>query len=399
MTKLALLTICCLCSFFFVGFEQLTNKSVQKRQETSQNKELIHHTNGKFKPAVPTIKLALLLDTSSSMDGLIDQAKAQLWTMVNLLAGAKKNGNTSNIQIALYEYGNSGLDVKNGYIKMIVPFNNDLDMVSNELFKLKTNGGSEFCGQVIDDATKNLNWVFNGEKADFQMIIIAGNEAFTQGTVDYKVSCPNAKKQGIIINTIYCGRCEQGILEKWQDGAQLGGGKYMCINTNEKMVYIQTPYDKEIIELNSKLNNTYIPYGSKGREKKEMQIQQDKNAESYGSTNMSTRVASKSKAVYKNDEWDLVDAYKSDNKVIENVKKDELPDELKGKSSNEIKAYVESKKQERESIQQKISSLNQQAESFRATERKKMSETKTLDNVMLKTIQEQAEKEGFIFEN
>ena len=29
------------------------------------------------------IKVALLLDTSNSMDGLIDQAKAQLWDIVN----------------------------------------------------------------------------------------------------------------------------------------------------------------------------------------------------------------------------------------------------------------------------------------------------------------------------
>ena len=33
--------------------------------------------------------LALLLDTSNSMDGLIDQAKSQLWKIVNELAAAK----------------------------------------------------------------------------------------------------------------------------------------------------------------------------------------------------------------------------------------------------------------------------------------------------------------------
>ena len=33
-----------------------------------------------------TIKVALLLDTSNSMDGLINQAKAQLWEIVNELS-------------------------------------------------------------------------------------------------------------------------------------------------------------------------------------------------------------------------------------------------------------------------------------------------------------------------
>ena len=36
-----------------------------------------------------TIKVALLLDTSNSMDGLINQAKAQLWEIVNELSYAK----------------------------------------------------------------------------------------------------------------------------------------------------------------------------------------------------------------------------------------------------------------------------------------------------------------------
>ena len=57
-----------------------------------------------------SIMLALLLDTSNSMDGLIDQAKSQLWKIVNELAAAKcDDGDRPNIRIALYEYGNDNL--------------------------------------------------------------------------------------------------------------------------------------------------------------------------------------------------------------------------------------------------------------------------------------------------
>jgi hypothetical protein len=34
-------------------------------------------------PARPTVQIAILLDTSNSMDGLIGQAKTQLWNVVN----------------------------------------------------------------------------------------------------------------------------------------------------------------------------------------------------------------------------------------------------------------------------------------------------------------------------
>ena len=55
--------------------------------------------------AKPEIQLAILLDTSGSMDGLIGQAKSRLWKIVNELATAKKGGMTPRLQVALYEYG------------------------------------------------------------------------------------------------------------------------------------------------------------------------------------------------------------------------------------------------------------------------------------------------------
>ena len=63
-----------------------------------------------------TIKVALLLDTSNSMDGLITQAKTQLWEIVNELSYAKYGQQKPNLEIALYEYGNSGLSSREGYI-------------------------------------------------------------------------------------------------------------------------------------------------------------------------------------------------------------------------------------------------------------------------------------------
>ena len=38
----------------------------------------------------PKIQAAILLDVSNSMDGLIEQAKAQLWTMVNVMVKPHK---------------------------------------------------------------------------------------------------------------------------------------------------------------------------------------------------------------------------------------------------------------------------------------------------------------------
>ncbi|BAO75096.1 VWA domain-containing protein [Winogradskyella sp. PG-2] len=104
------------------------------------------------------IKVALLLDTSNSMDGLIDQAKAQLWEIVNELSYAKCEDKSPNLKIAVYEYGNDNLNAEEGYLRQVITFSNDLDEISKSLFSLTTNGGNEFCGKVITTALNQLEW-------------------------------------------------------------------------------------------------------------------------------------------------------------------------------------------------------------------------------------------------
>ena len=89
----------------------------------------------------PKIQLAILLDTSSSMDGLINQAKSQLWKIVNELAMAKSGGLTPALEVSIYEYGNNNIPAGEGYIRMVVPFTGDLDRISSALFGLTTYGG------------------------------------------------------------------------------------------------------------------------------------------------------------------------------------------------------------------------------------------------------------------
>ena len=55
----------------------------------------------RVKPAVgPRVQIAILLDTSNSMDGLINQAKEQLWKIVNEFTLAKQKGKRPIIEVA-----------------------------------------------------------------------------------------------------------------------------------------------------------------------------------------------------------------------------------------------------------------------------------------------------------
>ena len=91
------------------------------------------------------IQVAILLDTSSRMDGLIEQAKSRLWNIVNTLSTLKYGGETPQIEIALYEYGNYRLRGSDNYIRQVTPLTTDLDLISEKLFSLTTYGGLEYC--------------------------------------------------------------------------------------------------------------------------------------------------------------------------------------------------------------------------------------------------------------
>jgi len=375
---------------FLTGTTYGCNLKAQGKENT-----ILTTSHSGEKSAKQYVKIALLLDTSNSMDGLINQAKAQLWDIVNEFTHAKCGTDVRpSLQIALYEYGNDNLSSQEGYIRQVLGFSNDLDEISEKLFSLTTNGGEEYCGEVIHTSLKQLDWGKNAD--DLKMIFIAGNEPFTQGKLDYKDASANAKEKDIIVNTIFCGNYDQGISTMWKKGAVLTGGEYMAIDHNRQVVHIDTPYDDVIIRLNSKLNNTYISYGSVGRQKKELQSIQDANAAELEDVVAVKRAVSKSSRLYKNSQWDLVDAAEDDESIISELKDNELPEELQGKSKSEIEAYVKQRKTEREAIQKQIQELNAKREVYIAEHQKE--ETGELENAMLSAIKNQASKKNFTWD-
>ena len=341
----------------------------------------------------PKIQAAILLDVSNSMDGLIEQAKAQLWTMVNVMGKAKCNGETPQIEIALYEYGRDNNDLKKGYVKQITPFTSDLDNLSQKLFQLTTNGGEEYCGYVIHTSLNELKW--DTTSSNYKVIFISGNEDFLQGNISYTLACTEAKNKGVIVNTIYCGDRLQGIKEHWNLLGECGNGSFTNINSDAKPEDIPTPYDSTLITLNNKLNATYIYYGAAGKGKKELQGSMDVanlTVNSYAGVNRA--VAKASPGTYKNSTWDLVDAKEDDKKILDKVDFKTLPDSLQNKSKAELEVMVNQKSKERAGIQKEMQDVNAKREAYIAAEKIKKAKAgnnpQTLESEVEKIIREQA---------
>ena len=184
----------------------------------------------------------------------------------------------------------------------------------------------------------------------------------------------------------------------WKDGADLADGKYMNIDQNAEIVHIDAPQDDEIVKLGQELNKTYIAFGNNGREKKELQAEQDANSMGLSNEVMVQRSVTKSGSQYKNSSWDLVDAKKDGTIKVEELKDEELPDEMKKMTIQERKTYLDKMQKEREQIQKKINKLNDERSKYVAQKMLENKNDNILDAVMIKTIREQAKQKNYKFE-
>ncbi len=349
-------------------------------------------------PSKDKVQIALLIDTSNSMDGLIDQTRTQLWKVVNTFVDARRDGIAPFVEVALYEYGNNSLNVANNYIRLVEPMTRDMDQLSRQLFALKTNGGEEYCGAVIQRALADLSW--DPSEKTYKAIFIAGNEPFTQGPVDPRQACKDALAKHIIVNTVHCGSRNDGIAGSWHDGAALAEGKFMVIDQDRAVAHIEAPQDKEISDLGIKLNKTYLGYGNKREEAAVSQATADKDALANAKAGSAVeRAVCKSNASYYNGSWDLVDALRDKKVDPAKMAAEDLPAEMRSLKPEARAEFIEKAAKERASIQNRINELNVQREAHVATELKNQaaSGTQTLDQALVETTRSQASALGYEF--
>lgn len=356
------------------------------------------------------IDMAILLDTSNSMDGLINQARNQLWQIVQRLSNTEKDGRKPALRVSIFEYGNTNLPASENFIRQVLPLCDDLDKVSEVLFGLTTSGGDEYCGAVIGEAIKRLDW--SDQSDAYKSIFVAGNEAFTQGQISYLSTCADAKEKGIIVNTIHCGDHSTGVKGMWADGAIKGGGKSFNINQDRKQVSIPCPQDKILIELNTKLNKTYLWFGTKSNRQSygANQLAQDRNAykgalaqpgedlagQQAAAPAFAERAMSKASGLYDNRARDLVDAAEADEKTIESLGKELLPEAMQEMEAPARKKYIAEKSAERKQIQEEIKRVSQErAEHLKKELAKRGQDKDTLGDVVTDALDAQLSERGF----
>ncbi len=346
---------------------------------------------------VDTVQIALVLDTSSSMDGLINQARSHLWKMVDDMGKITRvvDGKTRGVKIelALFEYGNDTLSQQSGYIRQVMPFSTDLDQVSEKLEALFTNGGSEFAGQAIQTAVTSLAW--SNDPAALRFVFIAGNESFDQGPIAASAAMELAAGKDIAVQLIHCGSDDQS----WTAAAVLAKSDLTNIDQNKVAQHIPAPQDAEILQLGSELNRTYVAYGAQGQASVARQAAADMSSAKMSAKVAIERSQMKAKRAYKNENWDIVDAVDKDARWLEKAKDTDLPADMQGKSLEEKQAFVAQKAAERAALKAKIAKLEAERQAFIDAEKAKLgtADAPSLESEMMKSTKKAAAKKGYKF--
>ena len=327
------------------------------------------------------------------MDGLIDSARAKLWDVVNLLAHAKPQ---PQLRVGLISYGNDGYDARVGWVRKDSELTTNLDDIYEKLFALRTNGGTEYVARAVHDATSDMKW--DQDQGTLKIIFVAGNEPANQDPqIPVERALGEARNRGIFVNAIYCGG--DGAVEAagWRQVASLGSGKYAAIDQN-RVVAINTPMDGELAKLSNELNKTYVGYGAVAKEKADKQVAMDSASTGAGAPVAASRAAAKASVLYRNDEWDLVDARAHGKKDVRGMKAAELPEPMRNMSEADRTKYLDGKARERGELQKRIGELSQRRDAFIASERKKQAAgPKTFDDAVTGSVRTEAESAGFAF--
>ena len=358
-------------------------------------------------------QIALLLDTSGSMEGLIDQARFQLWNAVSELSKASREGSASKLEIAVYQYGSEFLTEDVGFIRQVTKFTDDLDTVSRALYSLKVKGGKEFCSQVIYKALTELTW--NPTPGVYKAIFIAGNESFDQGEVTFGQALPKALDGEVVVNSIYCfdptrnkharnttpGGATAG-MEQWEAAAKLTGGMYFQIDHNHHLPEMKTPFDSRMRELNQEMNNTFVWYGEGSQHAAQNQHAQDENAAKMSDHAFAAWMSAKIGHLYHHIHHDLIDAVDHGKVDLRTMLPAKMPEALQELTPAQRKSFVDSKLAARDSIRRQMANVIAKRHAFL---QRKMSEElgeegtpiPVLGDALVNAVRSQAIQRGFEF--
>jgi Mg-chelatase subunit ChlD len=203
------------------------------------------------------VEVVFVLDTTSSMSGLIETAKEKIWSIATTMAQAAEN---PAVEIGLVAFRDRGDD----YVTQVVDLSPDLDTMYATLMQFAAVGGGDGPESVnagLADAVERISW--STDQDTYRVVFLVGDappHMDYQGEAHYPEIVRAAAARGIVVNAIQCGSVH-GTAAHWHEIARLGNGRYMQVGQTGDAFAVATPYDDDIARLSAELDGTRLFYG------------------------------------------------------------------------------------------------------------------------------------------
>jgi Mg-chelatase subunit ChlD len=341
-------------------------------------------------PTAPQVEVVFCLDTTGSMGGLIEGAKQKIWAICNQIAGGRPS---PDLKVGLVAYRDRGDE----YITKVFDLTEDLDAIHGHLRGFKAQGGGdppESVNEALHVTVNKIKWSKSDEV--LKIIFLVGDappHMDYPDDVKYPITCQQAAKLGILINTVQCGN-DADCKKYWQDIARKAEGQYVQIAQDGGVVAVATPFDKRLSEINADLTRSTVCYGT-------WQMQQEGQAKANAALQLAAPAAAERAAFNakkdQNAHFDLLDAVKQNRVKLEELKKDQLPPEMQKMTLAEQKAHLEKIEKERTELRKEAVELDKKRSDFIA---RKLAETKGkdgFDQQVLEMLRKQATKVKIVY--
>jgi Mg-chelatase subunit ChlD len=341
-----------------------------------------------------TLEMVFALDTTGSMGGLIEGAKQRIWGIVNEVMQSESR---PNVRIGLVAYRDRG----DQYVTEIFPMTDNLDAVYTRLMDYRADGGGDMPENVrraLADAVHKAGWSQQSDRIAQVVFLVGDAPPHTdyRDEPDTKATAVAAKRKGMIVNAVQCGDIA-GTKEAWQEIAQNGGGRYFAIPQDSGVVAIVTPYDEKLSALGNQLGGTYLTYGEAAAQTAAKSTQDAAEARFFSSApkpalaDRATNKALNSMSYA----GDLLQGLENGTVKLEDVKPEELPEELRNLSPADRKQEIEKRQAQRRQIRAEILQLSKDREAFIKKEREKSGRRNSFDSVVAEALKAQLADKGF----
>lgn len=339
------------------------------------------------------VDVVFVIDTTSSMGGLLEAAKTKVWAIANEIAKGKP---TPEIRMGLVAFRDKG----DSYVTQTTDLTKDLDKMYAQLLALRPEGGGDGPEHVIAglaDAAAKISW--SKDSKTFKVAYLVGDAPAHEDYADaprLDAVVSDLVRKGVVVNAIQCGSGGQ-TEEQFTRVARLGEGRYAALAHDGGVAAADTPFDARLTELSARLDGTTLAFGAR-RESTTAAL-----AAVRGMLAMAPASAAAERASFKAGaggagfaaESDLLAAVEEERVDLGKMKEEDLPADLRGKTPAERKARLEKTRIEREALKAEIAKVAKERDGWR----KKNAAPKkdAFDVKLVETLKVQAARKGIAY--